>query len=174
MTVNSNSHMTNNDMINKKPSGHKKNIIFIATLLVSATITAIFVMMMGSSDNATQMTLWKNNISFTKLNETVVFPKNDLNFELQQTASWTLVSGQYFAKICAQGNDNAKRVKSFTEIRNQDIPLNPTIVKIDVSFGCHNMQYNEQNHETIYQGKPVRFLVNSSFESDASKTVNPK
>lgn len=162
--VDNNNNANMNMDKNKVKNSNRKTLFFIAILLVSATLTAIMAMLaLPKTDNATQMSLWKNNISFKKLNEPVSFAQNNEIFKIQQTASWSLMSGQYFAQVCEQGNDNAQRVKSFTEVHNKDIPANPTIVKLDVPFGCHNMQYNTETHETIYQGKPVRFLVSSYF-----------
>lgn len=128
-------------------------IILIPLMLI------LYMLATTSFDSYSQFQTWKGQMSAMHINESLNIEKNKNYFDRAVTKTYYVFTGSAFAKTCEEGNANAQAVKKFGSNKNYLMDDHPVLVRINLDFGCKNMDYNPQTHETTYAGKIVRFYV---------------
>lgn len=133
----------------------------ISVVIILMLLLIIYVVSTTSFNSYSQFETWKGQMSAMHLDESFATPiiKDKGPFNHALTQHYDVFSGDEFSRICEAGNDNANKVRNLTTIQNRFIDDNPVVVRINLDFGCKNMDYNPQTHETTYAGKIVRFYV---------------
>jgi hypothetical protein len=143
-------------------------IVMIIVALMIFRIVSIFPM-----QSYNQYMEWKGQMTAMYPDESMNVPNDKNSFDWAVTKKYTIFSGEHFSRLCLDGNENARKAYVLNTNQNRFVAEKPVIVRINLDFGCKNMTYNPQTHETDYGGKLVRFYVSQAVDLPISTSSTP-
>lgn len=143
----------------KKISKEKLQQTGIGIVMTMALIGAVYLVSIIPMQSYNQYKEWQGLMTAMYPDQDMHVPMDKGRFDWAVTQKYTVFSGERFAKLCLDGNENARKAERLNTNQNRFVLEKPVIVKIDLDFGCKNMTYHPETHETDYGGKLVRFYV---------------